>query len=101
MNFLSKLLQTIGFVPSIVNSIEALFGHRSGGEKKDAVMSFLQSALSMADAVAANEIKDEAAFRHGLSQIITGTVTCLNASVWAKAQESSQPVGATGTTPAK
>jgi len=92
MNFLSKLLQTIGFVPSIVSSIEALLGHRPGAEKKDAVMSFLQSALAMADAVAANEIKDESAFRNGLSQIITGTVTCLNASVWAKAQESSQPI---------
>ncbi|HZP63737.1 MAG TPA: hypothetical protein VFB28_10010 [Terriglobales bacterium] len=101
MNFLSKLLQTIGFVPSIVSSIEALFGRRPGTEKKDAVMSFLQSALSMADAVAANEIKDETAFRNGLSQIITGTVACLNASVWAKAQEPAQPTSITAPATAK
>jgi hypothetical protein len=84
MNFLSKLLQAIAFIPGIVTSIEGLFSHRSGAEKKDAVMSFLQTALSMADAVGTKEIVDETKFRDGLSQIITGTVTCFNASVWAK-----------------
>jgi hypothetical protein len=86
MNFLTKLLQAIAFVPGIVTSIEGLFAHRSGGDKKDAVMSFLQSALSMTDALANKEIVDESKFRDGLSQIISGTVECLNASVWAKSQ---------------
>jgi hypothetical protein len=90
MNFLSKLLQTIAFIPGIVTSIEGLFSHRSGAEKKNAVMSFLQSALSMTDAVAGKEIVDASKFQDGLSQIINGTVECLNASVWAKAQ-GSQP----------
>jgi len=84
MNFLSKLLQAIGFIPGIVTSIEGLFAHKTGTEKKDAVMSFLQSALSMTDAVASKEILDEAKFRDGLAQIIAGTVECFNASVWAK-----------------
>jgi len=84
MNFLSKLLQAIGFIPGIVTSIEGLFAHKSGAEKKDAVMSFLQSALSMTDAIANKEIVDEARFKAGLSQIISGTVECFNASVWAK-----------------
>jgi len=86
MNFLPRLLQTIAFIPGIVTSIEGLFSHRPGSEKKDAVMSFLQTALSMTDAVAGKEIVDEAKFRDGLSQIINGTVECLNASVWAKTQ---------------
>jgi hypothetical protein len=86
MNFLTKLLQAIAFVPGIVTSIEGLFAHRSGDDKKDAVMSFLQSALSMTDALANKEIVDESKFRDGLSQIISGTVECLNASVWAKSQ---------------
>jgi hypothetical protein len=84
MNFLSKLLQAIAFIPGIVSSIEGLFAHNSGAEKKDAVMSFLQTALSMTDAVATKEIVDEAKFRDGLAQIIAGTVECFNASVWAK-----------------
>ena len=84
MNFLSKLLQAIAFIPGIVNSIESLLAHKSGAEKKDAVMSFLQTALSMTDAVGGKEIVDEAKFRDGLAQIISGTVACFNASVWAK-----------------
>jgi len=84
MNFLSKLLQAIGFIPGIVTSIEGLFAHKSGAEKQNAVMSFLQSALSLADAVGNKDIVDEVRFKAGLSQIISGTVECFNASVWAK-----------------
>lgn len=83
MNFLTKLLQAIAFVPGVVTAIENLLNHSSGTQKKDAVMSFLQTALSMTDALANKEIVDEAKFKDGLSQIINGTVECLNASVWA------------------
>ena len=86
MTFLAKLLQAIGFVPAIVNGIENLFGTRTGTDKKDAAMSFLQAALSMTDAVANRQIVDEAKFKDGLSKIIDGTVECLNSSLWAKAQ---------------
>ena len=51
MDFLSKLLQGIAFVPAVVNGIENLFGGRSGVEKKDAAISFVQTALSMASAI--------------------------------------------------
>jgi hypothetical protein len=84
MNFLSQLLRGIAFVPALVNGIEGLFGNKSGTEKKDAAMSFLQSALATADAVAAREIVDPEKFRNGISQIIDGTVQCLNASTWTK-----------------
>lgn len=86
MPFLQKLLQAIAYIPGIVTSVEGLLNHRSGADKKDAVMSFLQTALSMTDAVASKEITDETKFREGLSQIINGTVECLNASVWAQAK---------------
>lgn len=101
MNFLSKLLQTIAFIPGIVTSIEGLFSHRLGSEKKDAVMSFLQTALSMTDAVAGREIVDESKFRDGLSQIINGTVECLNASVWAQGQTPQAPTSGTASAPAQ
>lgn len=89
MDFLNKLLQAIGFVPAIVRSVENLFGGRSGEAKKDAAMGFLENALSLGEAVLSRQVVDEAKFREGLSQVVSGTVECLNASVWAKA--STQP----------
>jgi hypothetical protein len=84
MDFLSQLLRGIAFVPALVNGIEALFGGKSGTEKKDAAMSFLENALATVDAVAAREIVDPAKFRGGISKIVDGTVECLNASAWAQ-----------------
>jgi hypothetical protein len=84
MDFLATLLQTISFVPSVVNGIESLFHHRTGSEKKDAAMSFLQAALSMSSAIASRQIVDPEKFKDGLGKVIDGAVECLNASVWAK-----------------
>jgi hypothetical protein len=86
MNFLSQLLQAIGFIPGIVSTVEGLFSHRSGVEKKDAVLSFLQITLAAGDAVMSREIVDQTQFKDGLSKIVDGTVECFNASVWAKTQ---------------
>jgi hypothetical protein len=93
MNFLSQLLRGIAFIPALVNGIEGLFGCKSGNEKKDAAMSFLESALATVDAVAAREIVDPGKFRDGISKIIDGTVECLNASAWASGN--SQTMGVT------
>jgi hypothetical protein len=84
MNFLSQLLRGIAFIPALVSGIEGLFSSKSGAEKKDAAMSFLQNALAMTDAVASREIVDPEKFKDGISRIIDGTVECLNASTWAK-----------------
>jgi hypothetical protein len=84
MNFLNQLLRGIAFVPALVNGIESLFAGKSGTEKKDAAMSFLESALSTVDAVAQRDIVDPEKFKDGISKIIDGTVECLNASTWAK-----------------
>lgn len=84
MNFLSKLLSGIAFIPAIVQGIEALFGSKTGNNKKEAALSFVSAALSMTEAITQREIVDENKFRDGLSKIIDGTVQCLNASAWAK-----------------
>jgi hypothetical protein len=84
MDFLSKLLQGISFVPSIVTTVENLFGRRPGEEKKNAAMSFLEAALSITDSVTNRQIVDEVQFKDGLAKIISGVVDCLNASAWAK-----------------
>jgi hypothetical protein len=89
MNFLSKLLQGIAFVPAVINGIEGLFGNRTGTDKKSAAMSFVQAALSITDAVAQKDVVDASKFQEGLGKIIDGTVECLNASVWAKKQAAS------------
>ena len=84
MNFLSKLLRGIAFIPAVVQGIEGLFGGRSGNDKKEAALSFVSAALSMSEAVAAREIVEEDEFRDGLSKVVDGTVQCLNASTWSK-----------------
>jgi hypothetical protein len=84
MDFLSKLLQGIAFVPAVVNGIEGLFGNRSGAQKKDAAMSFVSAALQVSDAVTSRHIVDEDKFKLGLSNVIDGVVLCLNASTWSK-----------------
>jgi hypothetical protein len=84
MNFLAKLLRGVAFIPAVVHGIEALFGSKSGNEKKEAAMSFVGSALSITEAVLNRDIVDDAKFRDGLGKIIDGVVQCLNASAWAK-----------------
>src|SRR5579859_3107259 len=84
MNFVNLLLRAIGFIPSLVSGIESMLTSKSGSEKKDAAMLFLQNALGMADAVAAREIVEPEQFKNGISQIIDGVVLCMNASTWAK-----------------
>jgi hypothetical protein len=85
MNFLAKLLQGIAFIPSVVQGVEGLLRGKSGQEKKDSALSFVQAALSMSEAVASRDIVDEQKFRDGLGKVIDGTVQCLNASIWGPA----------------
>jgi hypothetical protein len=90
MNFVNVLLRAIGFIPSLVNGIEGMCQSKSGAEKKDAAMSFLEHALEMSDAVASREILQPEQFKNGISEIIDGVVTCMNASAWAKS--GAQPI---------
>jgi hypothetical protein len=84
MSFLAKLLRGFAFIPAVVHGIEALFGAKSGADKKEAALSFVGSALSLTEAVTSRDIVDDGKFREGLGKIIDGVVQCLNASAWAK-----------------
>jgi hypothetical protein len=84
MNFVSKLLQGISFVPAIVQGVEGLFGNRTGDTKKNAALSIVQSAISVTDAIANKQVLDAGKFQDGLGKIIDGVVECLNASAWSK-----------------
>jgi len=86
MNFLGTLLRGIAFVPAVVSGLEGLFGNKAGSDKREAALSFVTSALSMAQAVSNKDIVDEGKFKDGIGKIIDGSVDCLNASVWAKAK---------------
>ena len=88
MDFWSKLLQGIAYVPTVITGIENLLGtSRSGADKKDAALSFIEAAICVAEAVGNHQIVDEEKFKNGLSLVINGTVMCLNASLWAKRSE--------------
>jgi hypothetical protein len=86
MNFLEQLLKGIAFVPALVNGIEGLFGNKTGAQKKDAAMSFLESALTTVDALASRDIVDAEKFKNGISMVVDGVVLCLNSSSWAKSE---------------
>ena len=90
MNFLSKLLQGIAFVPAIVNGVEGLFGHKSGVDKKNTALLLAQNTIVATDAVAGKDIVDPGKFQDGLGKVIDGVVQCLNASAWSKTKSSCQ-----------
>lgn len=90
MDWVSKLINGLSFLPAIVNGIEGLFSNRSGQEKKDAALSFLEATLSLSEALSNRDIVDDQKFRAGLGKMIDGAVDCLNASAWAK-QASAAP----------
>ena len=72
--------------PATTTVSEALFGHNSSSDKKDAALSFASAAIGLADAVASREVMDADKFREGLGKVIDGVVECLNASAWARAK---------------
>ena len=84
MDFAAKLLQGLSFLPAVVNGVEGLLGNKTGQEKKDAALSFLDATLSIGEALGARNIMDEAKFRDGLSKMVDGAVECLSASSWSE-----------------
>lgn len=85
MNFLTMFLRGVALLPSVIQSVEALFGAKSGTQKKDAALSIVQATINVTDAVTQKTIVDSSAFTKGLGAVVDGVVACLNASIWHKA----------------
>jgi hypothetical protein len=84
MDFLEVFLKAIAKVPEVIQGTEALFGLKTGEQKKAVAMEMVGAAIGVANAVSAKHIADPEGFSAGLGQVIDGVVMCLKASVWAK-----------------
>jgi hypothetical protein len=84
MDFLKLFLRGIALLPSLVQGVEALYGAKTGIQKKDAALAIVSSSINMADAVSSKQIADSGKFTGGLNLIVDGVVECLNASIWAR-----------------
>ena len=84
MDFLKLFLRTIVLIPGVIQGTEAMFGAKTGEQKKKAAVEIVGSAINITDAVTKKDIANADRFTAGLSTIIDGDVTCLNASIWAK-----------------
>jgi predicted phage tail protein len=84
MDFLKLFLRGISLLPSLIQGVEALYGAKSGAQKKEAALAIVGSSINVADAVSTKQIADSGKFTGGLNLIVDGVVQCLNASVWAK-----------------
>jgi hypothetical protein len=84
MDFLKLFLRSIALLPGVIHGTEAMFGAQTGAQKKAAAIEVVGAAINITDAVTMKQIADSGKFTEGLSAIIDGVVTCLNASIWAK-----------------
>jgi hypothetical protein len=87
MDFLKLFLRSIALVPSLVQSVELLYGAKTGPQKKDAALSIVTNSINVADAITQKQIADAPRFTQGLDLIVEGVVECLNASLWAKSSK--------------
>ena len=84
MNFLKLFLRGISILPGLIQGIEALYGAKTGEQKKSAALEVVTSAIHVTDAIANKTILNADGFAAGLGLVIDGVVACLNASLWAK-----------------
>ena len=83
MDFLKLFLRSLALLPAVVQGIEALYGSKTGEQKREAAIQIVGAAVGVVDACGNREIVDAAKFTAALGVIVDGVVACLNASVWA------------------
>lgn len=83
MDFLKIFLRSVAGLPGVIQGVEALYGAKTGADKRKAAVAIVGAAINMTDAVEGKQIADGDGFSHGLGLIVDGVVACLNASLWA------------------
>ncbi len=66
MNFLKLFLRAIALIPGVVQGTEALFGAKTGEQKKKAAVEIVGAAINIADAVTMKHIADADSFMAGV-----------------------------------
>jgi len=84
MDFVNVFVRAIALIPGAIQGAESSYGEKTGAQKKTAAVEIVGAAIAVANAVSTRHIADPDKFTAGLSQIIDGVVTCMNASIWAK-----------------
>ena len=84
MVFLKFFLRGVAILPSLIQGIEAIYGAKTGPQKKSAALDVVSAAVKMTDAVSDKTIVNADGFTAGLGLVIDGVVACLNASIWSK-----------------
>ena len=84
MEFLKLFLRGVALLPGLVQGVEAMYGAKTGQQKREAAIALVGSTIGMAEAVGAKTIVDPAKFSEALGVIVDGVVACLNASLWHK-----------------
>ena len=82
MDFLKIFLRGIALSPSVIQSVEALYGAKTGEQKREAAIAIVSAAIGVVDATNSTTIVDPVKFTAALGVIIDGVVACLNASIW-------------------
>jgi hypothetical protein len=82
MDFLKIFLRGVALLPSVIQGIEALYGAKTGAQKREAAIAIVGAAINVADATQSKTIVDAAKFTAALGVIVDGVVACLNASIW-------------------
>ena len=84
MNFLTLFLRALTQLPTIITDVESIHAASTGGQKRQAAIDLVGTAIHLAEAVTAKQIVDPGQFTAALGVIVDGVVACLNASVWSK-----------------
>lgn len=84
MEFLKMFLRGVALLPGLVQGVEAMYGAKTGAQKREAAIAIVGSTIGVVDAVGAKTIVDPAKFTEALGVIVDGVVACLNASIWSK-----------------
>jgi hypothetical protein len=85
MEFLKLFLRGIALLPSLIQGIEALYGAKTGEQKREAAIAIAGATINVVDAAESKTIVDPVKFTAALGIIVDGVVACLNASIWHEA----------------